>query len=71
MVWADPSALLHRITAMHNPAPAIPPHLRTPRRITITVPWSIYVWLAEQCEHEGRSLSNQAARTLQAGAGIR
>ena len=38
---------------------------RSPRRITITVPYQLYQRLVEQSNREGRSLSNLAAFLLE------
>jgi len=42
---------------------------RTPRRITITVPYQLYQRLVEQSDREGRSLSNLAAFLLERSCG--
>ena len=39
--------------------------LRSPRRITITVPYQLYQRLVERSNREGRSLSNLAAFMLE------
>jgi transcription initiation factor TFIIIB Brf1 subunit/transcription initiation factor TFIIB len=39
---------------------------RTPRRISVTVPFAIYDQLAEKSDLEGRSVSNLAAYLLEA-----
>lgn len=41
------------------------PAFRSPRRITITVPYGAYQRLIERSEQEGRSLSNLAAYLLE------
>jgi transcription initiation factor TFIIIB Brf1 subunit/transcription initiation factor TFIIB len=39
---------------------------KTPRRISVTVPFAIYDQLAEKSDLEGRSVSNLAAYLLEA-----
>lgn len=34
---------------------------RSPRRVSITLPWTAYQCLQSRCDDEGRSLSNLAA----------
>lgn len=46
----------------------VPTYRRSPRRITITVSWSLYELLINRSDHEGRSLSNLAAHLLELGA---
>jgi hypothetical protein len=41
------------------------PAIRSPRRITITVPYQLYERLVERSNREGRSLSNLAAFLLE------
>ncbi|MEB3235279.1 MAG: hypothetical protein VKM98_07615 [Cyanobacteriota bacterium] len=38
---------------------------RTPRRISITIPWELYETLVTRSNREGRSLSNLAAFVLE------
>lgn len=38
---------------------------RSPRRISITVPHSVYAYLQDCSDHQGRSLSNYAAHLLE------
>ena len=40
---------------------------RTPKRISITVPYGTYQRLVDRCDQEGRSLSNLAAFILELG----
>lgn len=56
---ATSQALPQTISAQANPA------FRSPRRITITVPYGTYQRLLERSELEGRSLSNLAAYLLE------
>ena len=42
-----------------------PESFRSPKRITITVPYQIYQDLSERSDREGRSLSNLAAFLLE------
>jgi hypothetical protein len=44
---------------------SIPPHRRSPQRITITVSYSIHEALLQRSDNEGRSLSNLAAFLLE------
>jgi len=52
-------AIAQPIASPSNPA------FRSPRRITITVPYGAYQRLIERSEQEGRSLSNLAAYLLE------
>lgn len=45
------------------------PLFRTPRRITITVPYHAFCALQERSEDEGRSLSNLASYLLETALG--
>ena len=45
------------------------PAFRSPRRITVTVPYGAYQLLMERSTQEGRSLSNLAAFLLESGLG--
>jgi hypothetical protein len=49
------------VECFDHPTPAI----RSPRRITITVPYQLYQKLVERSDCEGRSLSNLAAFMLE------
>lgn len=42
-----------------------PAALRSPRRITVTVPYRLYLSLVDRSDQEGRSLSNLAAFLLE------
>jgi hypothetical protein len=81
--WASELSLLalttlpeNRVMATSNladmtaasPAASVPTYRRTPRRITITISWSLYELLINRSDHEGRSLSNLAAHLLELGA---
>lgn len=46
-------------------APIIRPAFRSPRRVTITLPFATYQDLQERADGEGRSLSNLAAFLLE------
>lgn len=39
--------------------------MRKPRRITITLPWSLYQVLVEESSRQGRSMSNLACFWLE------
>lgn len=52
-------AVIQPSSAQANPA------FRSPRRITITVPYGTYQRLLERSELEGRSLSNLSAYLLE------
>lgn len=41
---------------------------RAPKRITITIPYSLYAFLVTGSAEQGRSLSNYAAHLLESGA---
>ncbi len=56
---ATSQILTQSISAQANPA------FRSPRRITITVPYGTYQGLLQRSELEGRSLSNLAAYLLE------
>lgn len=43
----------------------VPTHLRSPRRITITVNWGTYIALTQRSDEQGRSVSNLAAHLLE------
>lgn len=45
--------------------------VRSPKRITITVPYGAYQRLLERSQREGRSLSNLAAFLLETAVGER
>jgi len=49
-------------------AASIPAYQRSPRRVTITLPWALYRWLQQRSDQEGRSLSNLAAHLLETAA---
>jgi hypothetical protein len=51
----------------HNQHSFIPPTraFRTPKRLTITLPFGTYQRLVDRSDHEGRSLSNLAAFLLE------
>lgn len=52
--------------AAQGPAiPMIRPAFRSPRRVTITIPYMTYQDLQERADGEGRSLSNLAAYLLE------
>ena len=44
---------------------ALPPALRRPVRLSITLPFATYQLLAEHSAHDGRSMSNLAAHLLE------
>lgn len=46
--------------------PKIAPMNRSPRRVTITVPYALYAELLARSDQQGRSLSNLAAFLLEA-----
>ena len=48
---------------MTSPRPAIPP---SPRRISVTLPYSLHQTLVDRSDYEGRSLSNLASYLLEA-----
>jgi len=56
-------------TPAASPAASVPTYRRTPRRITITISWSLYDLLVNRSDQEGRSLSNLAAFLLEASTG--
>jgi hypothetical protein len=47
------------------PAPTVQPAFRSPRRVTITLPFSTFEDLQGRADGEGRSLSNLAAFLLE------
>lgn len=47
------------------PSPVVQPAFRSPRRVTITLPFATYQELQERADGEGRSLSNLAAFLLE------
>ena len=57
----------------HFQSSPVPPSLpvacafRAPRRITITIPYSLYAYLQAGSVQQGRSLSNFAAHLLESG----
>lgn len=55
--------------AAHQVAPVSP--FRSPKRITITLPYGAYQRLLERSQREGRSLSNLAAFLLESAVGER
>ena len=60
-----PSAL--RTARQSVVAPIIKPAFRSPRRVTITLPFVTYQDLQDRADGEGRSLSNLAAFLLESG----
>jgi hypothetical protein len=52
--------------AVHHGS-AVQPAFRSPRRVTITLPWATFVELQVRADGEGRSLSNLAAFLLESG----
>jgi hypothetical protein len=54
---------------MQQPTPqalsAMPPAFRTPKRLTITLPYGVYQALMALSDDEGRSMSNLAAFFLE------
>lgn len=48
-----------------TPAPVVQPAFRSPRRVTITLPYATFQDLQERADGEGRSLSNLAAYLLE------
>ena len=60
-----PSAL--RTARQSVVAPVIKPAFRSPRRVTITLPFATYQDLQDRADGEGRSLSNLAAFLLESG----
>lgn len=46
-------------------AAQVPPHLRVPHRLSITLNWGSYQALQSRSDEEGRSLSNLAAHLLE------
>lgn len=58
------------MTPSNSPAATIatvPPHLRTPQRVTITLAWRTHQQLLARSDDEGRSLSNLAAHIIERG----
>jgi hypothetical protein len=53
-------ALSYRADQAGSPAKIAPMH-RSPRRVTITVPYALYSELLVRSDQQGRSLSNLAA----------
>ena len=53
-------ALSYRAAQAAHP-PKIAPMNRSPRRVTITVPYALYSELLARSDQQGRSLSNLAA----------
>jgi hypothetical protein len=53
-------ALSYRTSQAAHP-PKIAPMNRSPRRVTITVPYALYSELLARSDQQGRSLSNLAA----------
>lgn len=47
------------------PSPVVQPAFRSPRRVTITLPYSTFQALQDRADGEGRSLSNLAAYLLE------
>ena len=41
------------------------PAIREPKRISVTIPYAVYMSLLTRSEHEGRSLSNLASYLLE------
>ena len=48
-----------------RPTLPLPAPFRSPRRVTVTLPFDTYVQLQQRCDREGRSLSNLAAFLLE------
>ncbi len=46
--------------------PSVP---RSPRRLTVTIPYALYERLVAESDHQGRSLSNYAAFLLETSLG--
>lgn len=49
---------------------SLPPAFRSPRRISITLPWHAFRALQERCDDEGRSMSNLASYLLESTLGF-
>lgn len=58
----------HRIMSAHSTP--LPPAFRSPRRISITLPWHAFRALQERSDDEGRSLSNLASYLLESTLGL-
>jgi hypothetical protein len=54
------------IKAQAENRPKLTPLLRSPRRVTITVPYALYSELLTRSDQQGRSLSNLAAFLIEA-----
>jgi hypothetical protein len=54
-----------QLAAAMAPAPMVQPAFRSPRRVTITLPFSTFEDLQSRADGEGRSLSNLAAFLLE------
>lgn len=60
-----PSPVVGRMVQPPAAAALIRPAFRSPRRVTITLPFATYQDLQERADGEGRSLSNLAAFLLE------
>ena len=60
-----PSTFSEHSSALAAQLPAIRPAFRSPRRVTITLPYMTYQDLQARADGEGRSLSNLAAFLLE------
>ena len=61
--------LFSMVLAMAAYSPQAFPAFRSPRRITITLPYNAFVSLTERSDLEGRSLSNLAAYLIESSLG--
>lgn len=61
----DSTTVMSNVLAGITPAQAASTVFRSPQRITITLPYSIYRKLLERSDQEGRSLSNLSAFLLE------
>jgi len=52
-------------SAAMAPSPVVQPAFRSPRRVTITLPYATFQDLQDRADGEGRSLSNLAAYLLE------